>query len=130
LRTHSVPHGGPMSVLTRRHALQSLAATGAALAIGSSLPRAALAAKKDPKWEDSIEKGLKWVAKSQSSVGHWTATPAGYPTAMTALAGTALISSGSTTTQGPYARNVRKAVDYLTGTKFNKNTGLIGDPMN
>ena len=117
-------------MLTRRHALQSLAAAGAGALLSTALPRPAFAAKKDPKWEASIERGLKWVAKSQSSVGHWTATPAGYPTAMTALAGTALISSGSTTTQGPYAKNVRKAVDYLTGTKFNKNTGLIGDPMN
>ena len=115
-------------MLTRRHALQSLAAAGATFALGSSLPRPAQAAKKDPKWEASIEKGLKWVAKSQSSIGHWTATPAGYPTAMTALAGTALISSGSTTTQGPYAKNVRKAVDYLLSKL--RNNGLIGDPMN
>ena len=60
--------------LTRRHALRSLAAAGAAIAIGSNFPRLALAAKKDPKWEEAIEKGLKWVAKTQSSLGHWTAT--------------------------------------------------------
>ncbi|MBC7854584.1 MAG: hypothetical protein IAF94_14220, partial [Pirellulaceae bacterium] len=112
--------------LTRRHALQSLAAAGAGLAFGSSLARPALAAKKDPKWQASIEKGLKWVAKTQSSIGHWTANGT-YPTAMSALAGTALISSGSTTTQGPYAKNVRKVVDYLL-SKLRTN-GLIGDPM-
>ena len=44
-------------------------------------------------------------------LGHWTAQT--YPTAMTALAGTALLCSGSTTTQGPYAPNIRRAVDYL-----------------
>src|SRR5436190_16794132 len=114
-------------MLTRRHALQSLAAAGAALAINSSLPRSAQAAKKDAKWEASIEKGLKWLAKSQSSIGHWTSSGT-YPTAMSALAGTALISSGSTTTQGPYAKNVRKAVDYLLSKL--RNNGLIGDPMN
>ena len=36
--------------------------------------------------ETAIEKGLRWVAKTQSSLGHWTA--GGYPTAMTALAAT------------------------------------------
>ena len=63
--------------------------------------------------------------RSQSSLGHWTAGT--YPTAMTALAGTALICSGSTTTQGPYARAIRKSVDYIT-TKCRSN-GLIGDPL-
>jgi hypothetical protein len=46
---------------------------------------------------------------------------------MTALAGTAMTCSGSTTTQGPYAKNIRKAVDYLM-TKVRPN-GLIGDPQ-
>src|SRR3954468_21314588 len=111
---------------TRRHALQSLAAAGAGAFLTTAFPRPVQAAKKDPKWEAAIEKGLKWVAKTQSSIGHWTAGGA-YPTAMTALAGTALISSGSTTIQGPYAKNVRKVVDYLLG-KLRTN-GLIGDPM-
>ena len=80
--------------LTRRRALQALfAAAGTALV--PALPSGAQAAKADPKVEAAIEKGLKWVAKSQSSLGHWTA--GGYPTAMTALAGTALVASGSTT---------------------------------
>ena len=49
-----------------------------------------------------------------------------YPTAMAALAGTALICSGSTTTQGPYARNIRRTVDYLMSKS--RSNGLIGDP--
>ena len=81
--------------------------------------------KNDPALKASIDRGLKWVAKSQSRLGHWTA--ANYPTAMTALAGTALTCSGSTTTQGPYAKNIRRAVDYLM-TKSRQN-GLIGDPV-
>ncbi|MCO6459684.1 MAG: terpene cyclase/mutase family protein [Pirellulaceae bacterium] len=85
----------------------------------------AAAAKRDPQWEESIKKGLDWTARTQSTLGHWTA--GNYPTAMTALAGTALICSGSTTTQGPYAKNIRRAVDYLT-TKSRAN-GLIGDPL-
>ncbi len=106
---------------------QLLAASGAALgglALSSALPNEARAAKNDPKVEAAIEKGLKWVAKTQSSLGHWTA--GGYPTAMTALAGTALTASGSTTIQGPYSKNIRKAVDFLY-SKLRGN-GLIGDP--
>src|SRR5688500_12436990 len=110
---------------TRRRALQTLgaAAAGAALPLGFS--STAHAVKGDPKFQAAIEKGLKWVVKNQSSLGHWTA--GGYPTAMTALAGTALIASGSTTIQGPYAKHIRKAVDYLLG-KVRQN-GLIGDPQ-
>jgi hypothetical protein len=46
---------------------------------------------------------------------------------MTALAGTALLCSGSTTTQGPYSRHIRRAVDYLMGMA--RPNGLIGDPQ-
>src|SRR5688500_12925221 len=88
--------------LTRRQAL--LAAGGAAALAALPAPRSVQAAKRDPKWEAAMDKGLKWVAKAQSNQGHWTA--GGYPTAMTALAGTALIGSGSTTTQGPYAKHI------------------------
>jgi len=106
--------------LNRRQALTTAAAaTGLSLFGGN-----AFAAKKNPRWEKSIERGLKWVARTQSSLGHWTAGT--YPTAMTALGGTALISSGSTTKQGPYARNIRRAVDYLVGKA--RPNGLIGDP--
>ena len=104
---------------------------GAALAMPaagitlSGLSPQARAAKLRPEWKTSIKKGLDWIVRSQSSLGHWTAGT--YPTAMTALAGTALICSGSTTTQGPYARAIRKSVDYIT-TKCRSN-GLIGDPL-
>ena len=111
--------------ITRRRALQTLGAAAAGASLPLGLPRSAWAIKGDPKVEAAIEKGLKWVGKSQSSLGHWTA--GGYPTAMTALAGTALVASGSTTIQGPYAKHIRKAVDYLLG-KVRQN-GLIGDPQ-
>jgi hypothetical protein len=111
---------------SRRSLLKTLAGGALAVTIGGALPKRAFAGRKDAKWEAAIEKGLKWVAKSQSSLGHWTA--GGYPTAMTALAGTALIASGSTTTQGPYSKHIRKSVDYLLGSKLRAN-GLIGDPQ-
>nr|WP_123784868.1 prenyltransferase/squalene oxidase repeat-containing protein [Pirellula staleyi] len=114
----------PSRTVSRRSALRSIA-LAASMAYGSCYAKNSFAAKKDEKTDASIDKGLKWVAKTQSSLGHWTA--GGYPAAMTALAGTALIASGSTTTQGPYAKNIRKAVDYLLG-KLRQN-GLIGDPQ-
>src|SRR5947209_17901685 len=111
--------------LTRRQTLSALGATLAGSAFFHGTARPAVAAKGDPKWESAIEKGLRWVAKAQSSLGHWTA--GGYPTAMTALGGTALTASGSTTVQGPYAKNIRKAVDFLLGKS--RQNGLIGDPQ-
>src|SRR3954463_11542120 len=113
------------TTITRRQSLQSLTAALAGAAFFRGTSRRAEAAKGDPKWEQAIEKGLRWVAKSQSSLGHWTA--GGYPTAMTALAGTALVGSGSTTLQSPYAKKIRKAVDYLLGKS--RQNGLIGDPQ-
>lgn len=111
--------------IDRRRALQSMAALAGGVGAAGMLPRTAAAASND-KWEKSITKGLDWVAKTQSKLGHWTASN-NYPTAMTALAGTALIASGSTTTQGPYAKNIRRTVDYLM-SKCREN-GLIGDPL-
>ena len=107
----------------RRTMLKYLCATTTgvtATAFNSDLKAARLA----PKHEDSIERGLNWIAQTQSKLGHWTAQ--NYPTAMTALAGLALICSGSTTTQGPYARNIRRAVDFLISKS--RGNGLIGDP--
>ncbi|MEO8495678.1 MAG: prenyltransferase/squalene oxidase repeat-containing protein [Planctomycetota bacterium] len=108
--------------ISRRTVIQTLASS-VGLSAAAYFAPPLQAAKRDPKWETAIERGLKWVASDQSSLGHWTA--GNYPTAMTALAGTALICSGSTATQGPYARHIRRAVDYLT-TKSRPN-GLFGD---
>ena len=69
--------------------------------------------KKDPRVEHVVLRGLEWVANTQSRLGSWTAVENRYPTAMTALAGIALLQEGSTTTQGKYAPNIRRAVDYL-----------------
>lgn len=106
-------------------------ALAAATGLGASLPwRSGLAAaKRDPAWNKALGKGLNWVAKTQSNLGHWTSgNPGPYPTAMTALAATSLICAGATTTQGPFARNIRRAVDFLVQKKARPN-GLIGDPL-
>ncbi len=78
----------------------------------------------NPELQRSVERGLNWLAKNQTRLGHWPHDT--YPTAIAALGGIALLCSGSTTTQGPYAKNIRPTVDYLL-SKCRRN-GLIGDP--
>ena len=61
----------------------------------------------DPRVQKLVSRGLDWIASTQSRLGHWSANDGRYPTAMTALAGMALLAEGSTTTQGKYATNIR-----------------------
>ena len=112
--------------MDRRSAIKTLASLGASLAVSNTASIAA-AGQYTAKWTETIEKGLKWLAQNQSPRGRWIDNTGMYPTAMTALSGTALLASGSTATQGPYAKNIRLAIDYLM-TKVRSN-GLIGDPV-
>ncbi|MBX7166471.1 MAG: terpene cyclase/mutase family protein [Pirellulales bacterium] len=110
--------------LVRRCWLCRMAACVAVLsAFGAT---AAQASPRSSKVDRSVEQGLEWLARTQSRLGHWSANEGRYPTAMTALAGLALLSNGSTATQGKYASNVRRAVDYLVSRS--RPNGLIGDP--
>ena len=96
-----------MSRITRRALLASAA--------GLLLAPAALWAD-EPKVDvqETIRKGLEWLAKNQNKTeGHWEANGGQYPTTMTALAGMALLMEGSTLREGKYADNLRKAVDWL-----------------
>jgi hypothetical protein len=84
------------------------------------------AAAAPPQAADVVEAGLEWLAAKQSRRGNWSANESRYPTAITALAATALVMEGSTTSQGRYAEPVRRAVDYLVSRS--RPNGLIGDP--
>jgi hypothetical protein len=114
---------------TRRAALQNIAGLSA-IGIGGLLTKSlspksfSPPAQENATWTKTCEKALQWLIKQQNRLGNWPHSS--YPVAVTALAGTALICSGSTTTQGPYAKNIRNCVDYLL-SKCRKN-GLIGDP--
>ncbi|MFB3892998.1 MAG: prenyltransferase/squalene oxidase repeat-containing protein [Phycisphaerae bacterium] len=76
---------------------------------------------------DAIDKGLNYLAKTQRPDGQWY--PSGgygsYPTAVTAIAGLALIAGGSTPESGPYAKNVRKAMFYFIRAAEADKDGLI-----
>ncbi len=113
-----------MGGINRREWLAKAALAGTAVALSATSAKSARAARNNPQWAQSIRAGLDWLAQHQSSRGQWS-TPS-YPVAMAALAGTALIGSGSTTTQGPYAKHIARCTDYLI-SKCRSN-GLIGEP--
>ncbi len=79
---------------------------------------------KEAEIEAAITRGLDWLVSQQSRSGRWTANGGEYPTAMTALAITALTAEGSTTTQGKYAPAIRRGVDFLIAQS--RPNGLIG----
>lgn len=78
-----------------------------------------------PAVRTAIGRGLKFLASTQNRDGSWRTDGASgaYPVAMTSLAGIALLSSGSTPTQGPYARNISSAITFLL--KSARRDGLI-----
>ena len=80
---------------------RSFVAQGCLIAavLAGAVPAQAASAN-DPKIQRVVSRGLDWLANNQSRLGHWAANEGRYPTAMTALAGMALLCDGSTTTQG------------------------------
>lgn len=111
--------------LSRRRMLAALPAMAGGVALGASFPRRATAGEYTAQWEEKIEKGLRWLVAQQSTRGIWE-YPSYGPVPATGLAGMALLCSGSTTTQGPFAQAIRRAVDYLTTVA--RPNGLIGEP--
>jgi squalene cyclase len=117
----------------RRTWLRNTLATAAGIGLTQTGPGYLLEGKRafagpaseNADWQRSIRRGLDFLARTQNTRGQWN-TPT-YPTALAALAGTALICSGSTTTQGPYAKNIARCTDFLI-SKCRPN-GLIGDPL-
>ena len=96
------------TVLALAPAARGLAAAGE----GASRPEMITA-----ETEKSIEAGLAYLAGTQARNGSWRSrTNYGvYPVAMTGLAGLALMAGGNTTSEGPYADNVRRAVHFVLG---------------
>ena len=99
-------------------------ALGLSLTAGSQLRAEELA----PEYRAAVKKGLDWVAKQQHRDGHWEANGGQYPSAMTALAGMALLMEGSTLREGKYSENIRRAVDWLV--ERSQRNGLLANPHN
>lgn len=102
------------------------AATGAMCPMVRGANAVLPVAGRNPKWDAATRRGLDFLARTQSSRGQWNTPP--YPVAVTALAALAMLCSGSTVTQGPYAKQLSRATDYLIGQT--RKNGLIGDPDN
>ena len=73
----------------------------------------------------TIDKGLRYLVQQQNQDGCWRSqgSSGAYPTAMTALAGLALLAGGHTPTQGLYARNVSRALTFILNAA--RRDGLI-----
>jgi hypothetical protein len=115
---------------SRRNFLSKCSSVAAAsIGLGGFQPGACQSASwqtgaRDPAWTDATRNGLDYLAKTQSSRGQWNTPP--YPVAIAALAGTALLCSGSTITQGAYAKQLSRTTDFLISRS--RANGLIGDP--
>ncbi len=108
-------------------ALLACASTVFADAPGPKLPE-----MMDARTVKAIDRGLKYLARTQRSNGSWLNRGGygTYPSVMTSLSGLAFLAGGSTPESGPYARNVTKAMHYIlkiaetSGAK----DGLIAGP--
>ncbi|MCZ6792421.1 MAG: terpene cyclase/mutase family protein [Planctomycetota bacterium] len=78
--------------------------------------------------EDMAKSGANYLVRTQNPDGSWNNMGGygRYPTTMTALAGTALLATGSTPTRGPYARAVSRAADFLV--RASRPNGLFATP--
>lgn len=94
-----------------------ISATGISLLVPPQLVRGddLLPENITPETLQSIEKGLSYLQSMQAPNGSFQGGDDGsaYPVAMTALAGMAFLAGGSTTSRGPYADPVRRAVGFI-----------------
>ncbi len=81
-----------------------------------------------PEVERMIHSGADYLVRTQNPDGSWNNMGGygRYPVAMTSLAGTALLMTGSTPTRGPYCRSISKATEFLIRTA--RPNGLIATP--
>ena len=90
---------------------RAVGATEAPKAVGLPLPDGIT-----PETQAAIDRGLEFLARTQSREGAWrhqSGMGGSHPVAMTGLAGFALLASGSTATQGKYAPNITRATNFI-----------------
>ncbi len=68
-----------------------------------------------PEAVEAIDKGLAYLARTQSDDGSWRGTSDGsaYPVSMASLAGMAFLANGNTPSRGPYADELSATVRYV-----------------
>jgi Prenyltransferase and squalene oxidase repeat len=119
--------------MTRRWLMAVFAAIAVAVVLAIPAPVPAEEKKPDDikkKVEESIEKGLEWLKKTQAPDGHWEAQGGQYPTTMTALGGMAFLMEGSTLKEGKYSDQIKKAVEWFLAANRQQPSGLLGDVRN
>jgi squalene cyclase len=81
----------------------------------------------DAKTVKAIDRGMNYLAKTQRQDGSWLNSGGYgiYPCTMTALAGTAFMSGGSTPETGTYSRNVTRAMNHLIRIAQSSDDGMI-----
>jgi hypothetical protein len=79
-----------------------------------------------PAANQSIERGLKWLASQQHDDGGFGAGPARGNVAVCGLAGMAMMAQGSTPGQGAYGGQVNRCVDYILANS--QPSGFITGP--
>lgn len=102
----------------------TLSITIAAVLMGGVRSSAQELSPRDRRVRQSVTRGLEYLAREQRNQGYWEASGGQYRVAMTALAGLALLSEGSTPDEGKYAENIRGALNYLL--EMSRPNGLIG----
>lgn len=76
----------------------------------------------------AIERGLEFLAREQNKDGSWRSAGGfgTYPVVMSSLGGLALVAGGSTPERGPYAKHVRRAVNFCLSQQ--QPNGLFAAP--
>jgi hypothetical protein len=82
----------------------------------------------DERTERAIQRGLDYLAATQDRQGSWknAGSYGSYPVAMSSLAGLALLMSGSTMTEGPFAEHIDRTTRYLLASA--QPSGLVSSP--
>jgi hypothetical protein len=86
-----------------------------------------------PETVKAIDRGLTFLARRQrKGTGNWVNTAGSgygsYPTVMTSLASLALMAGGSTPETGPYAKHVKRGMNYVLNVAEAHGDGLIAGP--
>jgi hypothetical protein len=73
-----------------------------------------------------VGKGLAYLIRHQAADGSWAGTAGQFPTSITSLAGLALLMEGTTPSEGKYAPQLRKAIDWMVAQA--RDSGMILAP--
>jgi hypothetical protein len=114
-----------MPNLPPRRLRSSLFAAGFMACAAAAQEKAVYPEGVDGEIDAGVQRGLAFLARTQNRDGSWRSEGGRgeYPCAMTGLAGTAILASGSTPTRGKYWRAIRRSVEYLIGRQ--QPNGLI-----